>query len=95
MPLSDPTVVASIAVSLVSAAVAGLSWLTSARKSRVDALCQIIDAQSRRISDLEDDLQSATGRIVALESENRWYRVIFSREGIDPDTYYKEQQDAK
>ena len=90
----DPTVAVSVAVSLVSALVAALSWLTSARKSRVDNLCKIIDAQSRRITELEGDLAAATGRIEDLENENRWYRVIFRTEGIDPDTYCKERRNG-
>ena len=90
----DPTVVVSIAVSLVSVVVAGLSWLTSARKTRVDNLCKIIDAQSTRIDELGADLRDATARIEDLEAENQWYRVIFSREGIDPDTYCKERDNG-
>jgi len=90
----DPTVAVSIAVSLVAVVVTVLSWLTSARKGRVDNLCKIIDAQSSRIDDLREDLRDAMARIEHLETENRWYRTIFSQEGIDPDTYLKERADV-
>jgi hypothetical protein len=83
MPSIDPAVL----VSVISIAVAILTWATSANKSRVQNLCQIIDAQAKRITDLEQDLGDAKVRITDLEEENRWHRVIFSREGIDPDRY--------
>jgi len=91
MPPMDLTVAISIVVSLVSVLVAGLSWLTSARKTRVDNLCKIIDAQSARIDELRGDLRDATARIEHLEAENRRYRGILTNEGINPDTYRKEQ----
>ena len=90
----DPTVVVAVAVSLVSALVAVLSWLTSARKSRVDNLVKIIDAQSARIDELRDDLKDAMARIEDLEAENHRYRGILMSEGIDPDTYCKERDNG-
>ena len=89
----DPTVAVSIAVSLVAVLVTVLSWLTSARKSRVDNLCKIIDAQSAQIDALREDLRDAMVRIQDLETENQWYRAIFSYEGIDPDGYREEGAD--
>lgn len=86
----DPAVL----VSILSIVVAVLTWATSASKGRVQNLCQIIDAQAQRIADLEQDLRDAKVRITDLEDENRWYRVIFSREGIDPDTYCEEREGA-
>lgn len=86
----DPAVV----VSIISVVVAILTWATSASKGRVQNLCQIIDAQAKRITDLEDDLKGAKVRITDLEAENRWYRVIFSREGIDPDTYCEQRAEG-
>jgi len=72
-------------VAVISGIVAAASWLTSARKSRVDNLCKIIDAQSARIDELEDDLRRATERITELETENRRYRRLLQANRIDPE----------
>ena len=71
-------------VAVISGIVASASWLTSARKGRVDNLCQIIDAQSKRIGELEEDLGSAKMRITELESENREYLRLLRANRIDP-----------
>ena len=63
----------SAVVAIASVIVAVASWLTSARKSRVDNLVKIIDAQSNRITELEQDLKQAKIRISELEDENRVY----------------------
>jgi phage shock protein A len=79
-----------IAVSAVSAVVALLSWATSARKSRVDNLNQIIDAQADWIKALETELREAQAklakaetRIEILEDENCFYRRVIAAEEID------------
>ena len=74
-----------ILVSVISVIVAIASWLTSARKSRVDNLCKIIDAQSKRIGELEEDLRRANMRITELESENRQYVRLLRTNRIDPE----------
>jgi len=67
----------TIIVSVVSVIVAIASWATSASKSRVDNLCNIIDAQSARIGELEKDLTQAKFRITELEGENvRYVRLL-------------------
>jgi len=71
-------------VAVISVIVSVASLLTSARKSRVDNLCKIIDAQSKRIGELEDDLQQATVRITELEAENREYLRLLRANRIDP-----------
>ena len=74
-----------ILVSIISVIVAIAPWLTSARKSRVDNLCKIIDAQSKRIGELEEDLRRANMRITELESENRQYVRLLRTNRIDPE----------
>ena len=73
----------SIVVAIVSAVVAIASWATSARKSRVDNLVQIIDAQGRHIAALERDLREAKVRISELEVENRLYCQLLRDNGIE------------
>ena len=78
-----------IVVSIISVVVAIASWATSASKSRVDNLCQIIDSQSQRIGELEKDLMNAKLRITELEGENKRY-VSILRDNcieIDEDAY--------
>ena len=71
--MDTPTII----VSVVSVIVAIASWATSASKSRVDNLCQIIDSQSQRIGELEKDLTQAKLRITELEGENvRYVRLL-------------------
>lgn len=81
--MPEPSVIISIIVSLISAVVAAATWLTSARKSRVDNLVRIIDSQSKRIDELEQDLMRAKSRITELESENRRYLRLLRDNCID------------
>jgi len=75
----------TIIVALISAAVAVASWATSARKSRVDNLVRIIDAQSDRIKVLEEEITVAKARITELEFENRIYRRALKDNCIEVD----------
>jgi cell division protein FtsB len=70
-------------VSVISVLVAVLSWFTSARKSRVDSLCQIIDALGEEIARLRE-------RVLELERENRLLRQVLERLGFDPDAEIEE-----
>lgn len=81
----------SIVVAVISSLVAIGSWATSASKSRVDNLVQIIDAQEGRILTLEQDLKDAEIRIADLEEENRFYRHVIDEEGIDLCQYAVEE----
>jgi hypothetical protein len=65
-----------VVIGIAGAVVGGLSWITSASKSRVDNLCQIVDVQAARIRTL-------TTRIEELEEENRFYRMVIDAEGVD------------
>jgi len=73
----------SIVVALVSAAVAVASWATSARKSRVDNLVKIVDAQARHICELEKDLRDAKQRITELEDERDSYLQLLRDNDIE------------
>ena len=82
----------SIGIALAGAVVAVLTWITSARKGRVDNLCRIIDAQAAHIlkleatvTDLQSQLTRATQRITELEATNRRYRRLLVENCIDPD----------
>jgi len=75
----------STIVAVVSALVAIASWTTSARKSRVDNLCRIIDQLRKHIDELEADLARAKVRITELERENHRYRMKLIDASIDPD----------
>jgi hypothetical protein len=75
----------STIVAVVSALVAIASWTTSARKSRVDNLCRIIDQLRKHIDELEEDLARAKVRITELERENHRYRMKLIDASIDPD----------
>jgi peptidoglycan hydrolase CwlO-like protein len=71
MPFDWQTIVA-----IISVIVAFASWATSARKSRVDNLCQIIDsqaehivAQAQEIAELRTELTQAQATIKSLQAE--------------------------
>lgn len=83
---------ATIIISAIGMVIAIYTAITSARKSRVDNLVAIIDAQAKHIKELDSmlhDLQTqldvATKRITELESENRRYRRKLLQNCIDPD----------
>jgi peptidoglycan hydrolase CwlO-like protein len=82
----------STAIAVVSVIVAVLTWLTSARKSRVDSLVAIIDSQAKHISRLESSvselqqaLERANSRITELEAQNHRYRRKLLDHRIDPE----------
>lgn len=82
----------STAIAVVSVVIAIVTAATSARKTRVDNLVAIIDAQAKHIKELENtvhDLQTqldvATKRITELEALNRRYRRMLLDNCIDPD----------
>ena len=82
----------AIIISAIGALIAVATWITSAKKSRVDNLVAIIDAQAKHIKELEGmmhDLQTqldvATKRITELEALNRRYRRMLLDNCIDPD----------
>ena len=82
----------STAIAVVSVVIAIVTAATSARKTRVDNLVAIIDAQAKHIKELETtvhDLQTqldvATKRITELEALNRRYRRMLLDNCIDPD----------
>lgn len=88
----EPPVLISVIVAVIGAGVSIATWLTSARKSRVDNLVRIIDAQSKHITELEgqvrelrDALDTANLRITELEAQNRRYRRKLLDARIDPD----------
>ena len=69
------TILAGVAA-LFAVVISLLSWATSASKSRVDNLVTIINAQSRRIDELEADLREARQDI-------EFYQRVISCEGVD------------
>ena len=45
-----------LVIAIAGVVIGVLGWITSARKSRVDYLVKILDAQNERIDDLENDV---------------------------------------
>jgi len=82
----------STAIAVISVVIAIVTAATSARKTRVDNLVAIIDAQAKHIanleaqvSDLQTQLDVATKRITELEALNQRYRRMLIANCINPD----------
>ena len=82
----------AIIISAIGVVIAVFTAITSARKSRVDNLVAIIDAQAKHtkeldsmVHDLQTQLDVATKRITELEALNRRYRRMLLDNCIDPD----------
>lgn len=74
----DTATIISIAIGLIGAGTGIWASLTKAQDSRVDNLCQIIDAMA-------DEVNRLRGRVADLERENQLLRRALIRCGLDPD----------
>lgn len=74
----DTATIVSIVIGLVGAGTGVWATVTKANDSRVDNLCQIIDAMAEEINRLRV-------RVADLELENKLLRRALIRCGLDPD----------
>lgn len=75
--MDTPTII-SLIIALVGASTGIWATVTKAKDSRVDNLCQIIDAMAEEINRLRV-------RVADLELENQLLRRALIRCGLDPD----------